>query len=75
MIELRSVMDTKNKGTGDGLSHKMSLEEVLPILNSSKTKSFSVVNEKNENLGSVNLDSAIKALARADNEEVAERYK
>jgi glycine betaine/proline transport system ATP-binding protein len=75
VIELRSVMDTKNKGTGDGLSHKMSLEEALPILNSSKTKSFSVVNEKNENLGSVNLDSAIKALARADNEEVAERYK
>ena len=75
VIELRSVMDTKNKGTGDGLSHKMSLEEALPILNSSKTKSFSVVNEKNENLGSVNLDSAIKALARADNEEVTERYK
>jgi hypothetical protein len=33
------------------------------------------VDEKNESLGSVNLDSAIRALARADDEKVAERYK
>lgn len=75
VIELRSVVDRKTKGTGAGLSSKMSLEDALPILNGSKTKSFTVVDEKNESLGSVNLDSAIRALARADDETVAERYK
>jgi glycine betaine/proline transport system ATP-binding protein len=75
VIELRSVVDRKTKGTGAGLSSKMSLEDALPILNGSKTKSFTVVDEKNESLGSVNLDSAIRALTRADDETVAERYK
>ncbi len=54
---------------------EFSSEEALPILNSSKTKSFSVVDEKNKILGSVNIDTAIKALSRADDSNIVERYK
>ena len=75
VIELRSIMDPKIKGTGTGLNYKMSVEEALPLLNSAKTKSFAVTDETNKSLGSVNLDSAIKALARRDDDKVSERYK
>jgi glycine betaine/proline transport system ATP-binding protein len=75
VIELRSIMDKKIKGTGDGLSFKMSVEEALPILNSAKTKPFSVLGDKNEIVGGVTLDAAIKALARSTDDQVAERYK
>ena len=75
VIELRSIIDSKTKGTGTGLSYKMSVEEALPLLNNAKSKSFAVVNEENKNIGSVNLDSAIKALARRDENATSERYK
>ncbi|MDG2475127.1 MAG: glycine betaine/L-proline ABC transporter ATP-binding protein [Paracoccaceae bacterium] len=75
VIELRSIMDSKTKGTGTGLSHKMSVEEALPLLNKAKTKSFAVIDEENKNLGSVTLDSAIGALVRRDESAVSERYK
>ena len=75
VIELRSIINKDIKGTGEGLNLKMTVEEALPILNSSKTKSFSVVDEKNKILGSVNLDTAIKALSRANDSNIVERYK
>ena len=75
VIELRSIINKDIKGTGEGLNLKMTVEEALPILNSSKTKSFSVVDEKNNILGSVNLDTAIKALSRANDSNIVERYK
>ena len=75
VIELRSIIDPKTTGTGAGLSYKMSVEEALPLLNNAKSKSFSVVDEENKNIGSVSLDSAIKALARRDENTVSERYK
>ena len=75
VIELRSIINKDIKGTGEGLNLKMTVEEALPILNSSKTKSFSVVDEKNKILGSVNLDTAIKALSRANESNIVERYK
>ena len=75
VIELRSIIDIKTKGTGNGLSYKMSVEDALPLLNGAKSKSFSVVDDENNNLGSVNLDSAIKALARRDENTTSERYK
>ena len=75
VIELRSIINSKTKGTGTGLSYKMSVEEALPLLNGAKSKSFAVVDEENKNIGSVNLDSAIKALARRDENTVSERYK
>ena len=75
VIELRSIIDPKSKGSGTGLSHKMSVEEALPLLNAAKSKSFAVVDDESKNLGSVNLDSAIKALARRDKNAVSERYK
>ena len=75
VIELRSIINPKANGTGAGLSHKMSVEEALPLLNAAKSKAFSVIDENSKNLGSVNLDSAIKALARRDASTVAERYK
>ena len=75
VIELRSIMNPKTKGTGDGLSHKMSVEDALPLLNASKSKSLAVIDDQKRNLGSVTLDSAIKALARRGEGEVSERYK
>ena len=75
VIELRSIINSKTKGTGTGLSYKMSVEEALPLLNDAKSKSFAVVDEQNKNIGSVNLDSAIKALARRDENATSERYK
>ena len=75
VVELRSIINKKTKGSGAGLKFNMSVEEALPILNASKTKSFAVVDDKDKILGSVNLDSAIKALSRADESKVAERYK
>ena len=75
VVELRSIINKKVKGSGPGLKLNMSVEDALPILNASKTKSFAVVDDKNKILGSVNLDSAIKALSRADGSKVAERYK
>ena len=75
VVELRSIINKKAKGSGAGLKFNMSVEEALPILNASKTKSFAVVDDKNKILGSVNLDSAIKALSRADESKIAERYK
>ena len=75
VVELRSIINKNAKGSGAGLKFNMSVEEALPILNASKTKSFAVVDDKDKILGSVNLDSAIKALSRADESKVAERYK
>ena len=75
VVELRSIINKKAKGSGAGLKFNMSVEEALPILNASKTKSFAVVDDKNKILGSVNLDSAIKALSRADESKITERYK
>jgi len=75
VVELRSIINKKVKGSGPGLKLNMSVEDALPILNASKTKSFAVVDDKNKILGSVNLNSAIKALSRADESKVAERYK
>ena len=75
VIELRSIMDSKTNGTGAGLNHKMSVEEALPLLNAAKSKELAVIDDNSKNLGSVNLDSAIKALARRDASTVAERYK
>ena len=75
VIELRSIMDPKSKGTGTGLSHKMSVEDALPLLNAAKSKSFAVVDEEKKNIGSVTLDSAIHALARREDSAVSERYK
>ena len=49
--------------------------EALPNLNTSKSNSFYIVDDDINVLGSVNLDSAIKALARNTKENVAERYK
>ncbi len=74
VIELRSILSSKLKGSGDGLSHKMTVEEALPTLNSAKTRSFSVVDDNNKLLGSVNLDLAIKSLARHE-ENTKTRYK
>ena len=68
-------MNTKIKGTGSGLSYKMSVEDALPLLNASKSKSFPVIDEEKKSLGSVNLDLAIKALARRGEGAVSERYK
>ncbi len=75
VIELRSILNKDNKGSGEGLNLKMTVEEALPILNAAKTKSFSVVDDKNKVLGSINLDNVIKALSRANESNVAERYK
>ena len=75
VIELRSIMNNKIKGSGEGLKQNMSVEEALPILNASKTKSLAVIDDKNKVVGSVNLDSAIIALSRANEDKVTERYK
>ena len=75
VIELRSILNKDNKGSGEGLNLKMTVEEALPILNAAKTKSFSVVDDKNKVLGSINLDNVIKALSRAYGSNIAERYK
>jgi len=75
VIELRSILNKDNKGSGEGLNLKMTVEEALPILNAAKTKSFSVVDDKNKVLGSINLDNVIKALSRANGSNIAERYK
>ena len=75
VIELRSIINVQAKGSGIGLSHKMSVEEALPVLNGAKGKSFAVVDDENRNIGSVNLDLAIKALARRDENGTSERYK
>ena len=75
VIELRSIMNSQVKGSGKGLKLNMTIDEALPILNTSKSNSFSVVDDDNNVLGSVNLDSAINALARNTKENVAERYK
>ena len=75
VIELRSILNKDNKGSGEGLNLKMTVEEALPILNAAKTKSFSVVDDKNKVLGSINLDNVIKALYRANGSNIAERYK
>tara|TARA_E500000075_G_scaffold105031_1_gene97417 strand:- start:411 stop:617 length:207 start_codon:yes stop_codon:yes gene_type:complete len=68
-------MNSQVKGSGKGLKLNMTIDEALPILNTSKSNSFSVVDDDNNVLGSVNLDSAINALARNTKENVAERYK
>jgi len=75
VIELRSIMNKKVKGSGKGLKLDMTIDEALPILNTSKNNSFSVVDNNNKVLGSVNLDSAINALAKDSTNDVAERYK
>ena len=75
VIELRSIMNNKVKGSGKGLKLNMTIDEALPILNTSKSNSFSVVDKNNKVLGSVNLDAAINALAKDTKGEVAERYK
>ena len=75
VIELRSIMDNKVKGAGKGLKLDMTIDEALPILNASKNNSFSVIDNNNKVLGSVNLDSAINALAKDNTNDVAERYK
>ena len=75
VIELRSIKNSQVKGSGKGLKLNMTIDEALPILNTSKSNSFSVVDDDNNVLGSVNLDSAINALARNTKENVAERYK
>ena len=68
-------MNKKVKGSGKGLKLDMTIDEALPILNTSKNNSFSVVDNNNKVLGSVNLDSAINALAKDSTNDVAERYK
>ena len=75
VVELRSIMDVKDKGSGKGLNQHMTVEEALPLLNTSKTKSFSVIDDNKKVLGSVKLDSAIKALSRSSDSETKERYK
>ena len=75
VIELRSIINKKVKGSGKGLKSDMTIDEALPLLNLSKTKSFSVIDNKNKVLGSVNLDAAIEALAKDENSKVSERYK
>ena len=75
VIELRSIMNKKVKGSGKGLTLDMTIDEALPILNTSKNNSFSVIDNNNKVLGSVNLDSAINALAKDNTNDVAERYK
>ncbi len=75
VIQLRSIISTKLKGSGEGLNHKMTVEEALPTLNKSKTKSFSVVDDDNKLLGSVNLDLAIKSLSKSDQKTTTHRYK
>ncbi len=75
VIELRSIMDNKVKGAGKGLKLDMTIDEALPILNASKNNSFSVIDKNNKVIGSVNLDSAINALAKDNTNDVAERYK
>ena len=75
VIQLRSIISTKLKGSGEGLNHKMTVEEALPTLNRSKTKSFSVVDDDNKLLGSVNLDLAIKSLSKNDQKTTTHRYR
>ena len=68
-------MNSKVKGSGKRLKLNMTIDEALPILNTSKSNSFSVVDDDNNVLGSVNLDSAINALAKDTKWDVTERYK
>ena len=75
VIELRSILSSKLKGSGGGLNHKMTVEEALPTLNGAKTRSFSVVDDDNKLLGSVNLDLAIKSLSRDEEKTTKTRYK
>ncbi|MEE2774654.1 MAG: glycine betaine/L-proline ABC transporter ATP-binding protein [Pseudomonadota bacterium] len=75
VIKLKSIMSKSVSAGKDRLGMETNLEEALPIINSSKDKKCGVVDKQDKLVGSVSLDSALKALTRPTSIKVGERYK
>ena len=75
VIQLRSIMNSTDKPSGEKLNLKMSIEEALPFLNAAPKGSCSVVSDNGKVLGTVTIKSAVSALTKDSIEKNKERYR
>ena len=75
VIQLRSIMKSTDKPSGEKLNLKMSVEEALPYLNDAPKGSCSVVSDNGKVLGTVTIKSAVNALTKDNTEKNKERYR
>ena len=66
VIRVRTLMTPGSSVTGPNLKHTQSLEDVLPMVAESESKSGNVVDESGAVIGSISLNQIISGLVRPD---------
>jgi len=70
----KSLAEKGRKNQGPSVNFKTVLEDVLPIIAKSKSQKVNVVDDQDNFIGVLNLESVIDAMARP-NIEVSETYR